>query len=130
MKRTVITSLLIFSSSFPFACSSETLDIGSATNATSTGKHYACDNRSIESTCADFPDGTSQAVAERYCDGIIIETPCPLERAVGICAAPSQSKDVPGEATNTYYSDGPEPRTEATAREACASFPGSTFRTP
>ena len=103
------TTLLLIACTL-IACSGETLDGGST--------RYACDNRSIESTCATFPEHTVKEDAAKYCDGSVIAQGCPPENVIGDC-----SIGVPT-VLNTYYSDGPTPWTEATAREACADFNG------
>lgn len=118
----LITYLLFVSSALISACSGN-LDGGSDTNPP-----YSCDNRFYTSTCADWDANVTKADAEASCDGKVVESRCPRDPAVGICTVPNPKGE--GQLTNTYYSNGPEPYTEATAREACASFPSSTFRTP
>ncbi len=75
----------------------------SSTGTGSSGTHYACDNRSSESTCADFWDGVTKDYATSHCDGVILEVPCPLDKAVGICKVVANNGET---LTNTYYSDG------------------------
>ncbi len=120
----LFTTSLIVSSALLLACSSGTLDGGSKREPS-----YACDNRAIESTCAAFLIGVTKAEAAGSCDGTLVETSCPMERAVGICtvALPKGGRPL---ASNTYYSDGPDPQTEASARKTCVEVFAGTFRTP
>lgn len=104
------------------ACGSDDDD---ATATSSASGRLACDNRAIESTCADFAPGTTRAVADGSCDGALLEAACPSASAVGRCTV----KSAQGELVNTYYSDGPSPRTEASARETCNTF-GGVFTAP
>jgi hypothetical protein len=101
-------------------CSGETLDGGS------NGTRFSCDNRGIESTCAEFSSGTTEAFAEDHCDGTVIKEPCPPSASVGRCSASGDG----GELTNVYYSDGPKAWTETSARETCEKNFSGTFRAP
>ena len=114
---------LVFSSALLVGCSDGRLDGGSTTEPP-----YACDNRAIDSTCAAFLLGVTRKEAAASCDGIVIETACPAERAVGVCTVtlPNGSRPL---LSNTYYSDGPEPRTEDAARKTCVEVQSGTFRT-
>ena len=108
--------LTIVLSLFVAACSN-TLEGGSNENAA----HIACDNRALDSTCADYPAGTTKEQAQKTCDGKVVATTCPLERGVGACSVSASN----GPITNTYYTDGPKPWTVESARGACNRATGS-----
>jgi hypothetical protein len=86
----------------------------------------ACDNRAIESTCADYPEGTTAEDAASSCDGVVQTQPCPKDEAVGTCSVTLPA----GVIVNTYYSVGPRAWTEATARETCETQHGGVFGLP
>jgi hypothetical protein len=103
-----------------------------AGTASSTGTgtatiHHACDNRMIESTCADFPDGVTKEYAAAHCDGVVLEVACQSSLAVGICKVVLTTGET---LTNTYYSDGATPWTEATASNKCTTALMGTFQKP
>lgn len=114
--------LLILASGLFVACGGQSLDGGS--NASALEPLYACDNRSLESTCAEFPKGTTRSKAESTCDGFVVDGRCPLEHAVGVCTVSTNL----GLMTNTYYANGVKAHTEADARKTCEGFAG-VFRT-
>lgn len=113
----ILTFALLTFALLVAACGDDKLDGGS----NDTGRH-SCDNRAIESTCADFPPGTTEADAKSSCDGNVVMDLCTATGAVGVCSVQVAT----GTLTNTYYGDGPKPWTAATARDACGA--NSTFR--
>lgn len=134
----LFTHIVLVVASSLVACSSGTLDGGSNTKSSALVQPvYSCDNRSLDSYCVEFPSGFTKAEAEAVCDGTVVAAPCPLEHAVGVCeiflvegepgacAACSPTDKLVG----TYYDDGPNPHTPATAKETCQKF-SVLFHTP
>lgn len=90
----------------------------------STTQRYACDNRSKESTCADFAAGTSRADAAGSCDGVLLETTCPRDGVVGSCAVTTAR----GALGNVYYASGTKTWTVEAAEAACGQARGTFTR--
>ncbi len=106
------------------ACSSNNLDVG-------TSSTFYCDNRNLDSTCADYPAGATSAEARGSCDGILSGGACPRGvGVVGTCSALAERGPLVGKRlTNVYYDSGATPRTTESARATCEKF-GGTFSAP
>ncbi|CAN5874051.1 hypothetical protein BH11MYX4_BH11MYX4_27190 [soil metagenome] len=103
------------------ACGAQALDGGS-----NDSPPRACDNRAVESTCADYPSGATRSDVEGSCDGTLSPSACPSQHAIGTCTATATSGRLSGRAlVNTYYGDGPRAWTDTTAREACKTVNGA-----
>jgi hypothetical protein len=79
---------------------------------------FACDHRSLDSTCTTYASGTAQADAQARCDGTLLQTACPTSSSVGECQFAAE--------TDIYYSDGTTPHTATDAKQAC-DFNGGVF---
>jgi hypothetical protein len=99
---------------------------GAGTGDGGPGTTYACDNRTLDSTCADYWSGATRSEADASCDGTVLEGACPSDSAVGSCTVLANN----GKAlTNTFYGGGPKPWTEASAMASCTTA-GGTFKKP
>jgi hypothetical protein len=86
------------------------------------GVRYACDNRLLDSSCADYWSDATKTEVTGSCDGAVLEVRCPTEGAIGSCSLTANNGKL---LTSTYYSSGAQPWTEATAMTACAMSSGT-----
>lgn len=76
----------------------------------------ACDNRAIESTCADYWNGATASDAKGTCDGKVLESACPKDNAIGTCTVVVKDGR---KLTNTYYAGGPRTWNAESAKARC-----------
>jgi hypothetical protein len=116
------------------ACSASPLDVGG--NDVDSGASvdgWRCDNRALDSTCVDYPNGATSSDVQGSCDGSLSTGRCPRDKtdgAVGVCDAPAERGPLVGKVLSAvYYDKGARPQTIETARATCAKL-GGTFTAP